>query len=59
LLRSRSYAIQPGVSLVLTRIDTSKHQGVWHGTLSVKKQHSDGHLFAFQGTFGAHRCGRD
>jgi hypothetical protein len=55
---SKYYAIQPGVSITFTRIDPARN-GVWHGSLTVKRQHFEGHLFAYAGTFAAHWCGKD
>jgi hypothetical protein len=52
------YAIQPGVSIEFTRVDTTK-TGVWHGKLTVKRQTSEGHLFSYAGTFAAHWCPND
>lgn len=49
------YAIQPGVQVVFTRVDTTKH-GVWHGSLTVKKQTFEGHVFSYAGTFAAQWC---
>jgi len=49
------YGIQPNTSITFTRVDTTKN-GVWHGRLTVKKQTSSGHVFAYSGTFAAQWC---
>src|SRR5262249_62427920 len=51
------YAVQPGVKLVLTRVDASLN-AVWHGTVSVPTTHFEGKTFSFDGTFAARWCGR-
>jgi hypothetical protein len=55
---NKYFAIQPGASITFTRVDTS-HPGVWHGRLTVKRQHFEGRLFSYKGTFAARWCGRD
>jgi hypothetical protein len=55
---SKYYAIQPGASITFTRIDPARN-GVWHGSLTVKRQRFEGHIFAYAGTFAAHWCGKD
>ena len=55
---SKYYAIQPGASITFTRVDPARN-GVWHGNLTVKRQHFEGHVFAYAGTFAAHWCGKD
>ncbi len=49
------YALQPGVQIVFTRVAPTKG-GVWHGSLSVKKQTFEGHVFSYAGTFAAQWC---
>ena len=51
------YTIQPGVRLLLTRVDAARH-GLWHGRLSVPATKVEGKLFGFDGTFAAEWCGR-
>ena len=51
------YAVQPGVKLVLTRID-AKPKALWHGRLTVPLTHFEGKTFSFTGTFAAGWCGR-
>ena len=51
------YAVQPGVKLVLTRID-AKPKALWHGRLTVPLTHFEGKTFSFAGTFSASWCGR-
>jgi hypothetical protein len=51
------YAVQPGVKLVLTRVDASPN-GVWHGTVAVPTTRFEGKTFSFEGTFAARWCGR-
>ena len=46
----------PGVRLVFTRIDPRKN-GVWHGSLTVKKLMYQGHAYSYKGTFAARWCG--
>lgn len=55
---SKYFAIQPGASVTLTHVDPAK-AGVWHGSLTVKKQRFDGHVFSYSGTFAARWCGKD
>jgi hypothetical protein len=49
-------AVQPGVGLFLTRIDTRKG-GVWHGGVRVAKQTIKGRTYSYDGTFAARWCG--
>jgi hypothetical protein len=51
------YAVQPGVKLILTRID-AKPKALWHGRLTVPSTHFEGKTFSFTGTFAASWCGR-
>jgi hypothetical protein len=51
------YAVQPGVKLVLTRVDATP-SALWHGTLAVPTTRFEGKTFAFDGTFSARWCGR-
>jgi hypothetical protein len=51
------YSVQPGVKLVLTRVDAKKSK-LWHGKLSVPKTTVSGKTFAFKGTFAARWCGK-
>jgi hypothetical protein len=55
---SKYFAIQPGASITFTRVDPAK-TGVWHGSLTVKRQRFDGHVFSYSGTFAARWCGKD
>ncbi len=55
---NKYYALQPGVSITFTRIDTST-RGVWHGRLTIRHQRFEGRVFSFKGTFAARWCGRD
>lgn len=55
---SKYFAIQPGASITFTRVDPARN-GVWHGSLTVKRQHFDGHVFSYSGTFAARWCGKD
>ena len=55
---SKYFAIQPGASITLTHVDPARN-GVWHGSLSVKRQRFDGHVFSYSGTFAARWCGKD
>jgi hypothetical protein len=55
---SKYYAIQPGASITFTHVDP-KHNSLWHGTLTVKKQKFEGHTFSYSGTFAALWCGKD
>jgi len=55
---NKYYAIQPGVSMTITRADPTTN-GVWHGDVTVSKQQSDGKTFSYRGTFAAHWCGKD
>src|SRR5262245_16954200 len=55
-LKDHYVAVQPGVQLVLTRVDPSKG-GTWHGRLSVRKTTYKGKVYAFTGTFAARWCG--
>jgi hypothetical protein len=47
---------QPGVSIVFTRIDTSR-SGVWHGHIRVPRQTFNKKTYSFNGTFAARWCG--
>jgi hypothetical protein len=51
------YAVQPGVTLVLTRVDP-RPGALWHGRLTVPLTHFEGKTFSFAGTFAARWCGR-
>jgi hypothetical protein len=55
---NKFFSIQPGASVTFTRVDAAKG-GVWHGTVTVKQQHFQGHLFSYSGTFSAAWCGKD
>jgi len=55
---NKYFAIQPGASVTFTHVDAAKG-GVWHGTVTVKKQHFQGHVFSYSGTFSAAWCGKD
>jgi len=55
---TKYFAIQPGVSVTFTRADPA-HNGLWHGSLTVKRQHFEGHVFSYAGTFAARWCGKD
>jgi len=55
--RTHYYAVQPGVRLVLTRVDARQNR-LWHGRLHVPLTHFEGKLFSFTGTFAAGWCGR-
>ena len=55
---SKYYAIQPGASITFTHPDPARN-GVWHGALTVKRQHFEGHVFSYSGTFAAHWCGKN
>lgn len=55
---NKYFAIQPGASITLTRVNPARNS-TWHGRLTVKRQHFEGHLFSYSGTFAAHWCGRD
>lgn len=55
---NKYFAIQPGASVTFTRIDPA-HNGMWHGSLTVKKQKFEGHTFSYSGTFAATWCGKD
>jgi hypothetical protein len=52
------YAVQPKVSLVLTRVGAAK-SGEWHGTVSVPETRFEGKSFAFDGSFAARWCGKE
>jgi hypothetical protein len=32
--------------------------GAWHGTVTVKQQHFQGHVFSYSGSFSAAWCGK-
>jgi hypothetical protein len=51
------YAVQPGVKLVLTRVDATPN-ALWHGRLTVPVTHFEGKTFSFSGTFAAGWCGQ-
>ena len=55
---NKYFAIQPGASITFTRVDPT-HNGVWHGSLTVKAQQFEGHQFSYSGTFAAVWCGKD
>jgi len=55
--RTHYYSVQPGVRLMLTRIDARKGKQ-WHGRLTVPKTTVSGKTFTFKGTFAARWCGR-
>ena len=56
--RTHYYSVQPGVRLVLTRVD-AKRNALWHGRLTVPKTQISGKNYAsFKGTFAARWCGR-
>jgi hypothetical protein len=55
---SKYFAIQPGASITFTHVDPARN-GVWHGSLTVKRQHFEGHVFSYTGTFAARWCGKD
>jgi hypothetical protein len=57
VLHGHYVAVQPGVKLVLTRVD-SRRGGVWHGRLTVKKQTLNGKAYAYSGTFAARWCAK-
>lgn len=52
------YAVQPGVKLVLTRVD-AKPKAEWHGRLTVPRTRFEGKRFSFSGTFAAAWCGKE
>jgi hypothetical protein len=52
------FAIQPGASITFTRVDPA-HNSLWHGSVTVKRQHFEGHLFSYSGTFSARWCGKN
>lgn len=56
VLQGHYVAVQPGVHLVLTRIDPHPN-GVWHGQLTVKAV-LNGKAYAYAGTFAARWCGK-
>jgi hypothetical protein len=56
VLRGHYVAVQPGVRLVLTRIDPHPN-GVWHGRLTVNAV-LHGKVYAYAGTFAARWCGK-
>lgn len=47
-------AVQHGVRLILTRVDTSR--GVWHGRLAVRATRIGGRPYSYNGTFAARWC---
>ncbi len=55
--RTHYYAVQPGVRLVLTRVDAKRNKH-WHGKLFVPTTRIEGKTFSFAGTFAARWCGR-
>ena len=55
---NKYFAIQPGASVTFTRIDPAPN-GLWHGSLTVKRQRFQGHVFSYKGTFAARWCGKD
>ena len=55
VLEGHYVAVQPGVRLVLTRVDPRRN-GVWHGRLTVKTASLDGRTYAYAGTFAARWC---
>ena len=55
---SKYYAIQPGASITFTHVDP-KIGSTWHGSVTVKKQTFEGHVFSYAGTFAARWCGKD
>ncbi len=55
---NKYFAIQPGASITFTSIDPA-HNSRWHGTLTVKRQRFEGHVFSYSGTFAALWCGKD
>jgi hypothetical protein len=56
--RTHYYSVQPGVGLMLTRVDAMRN-ALWHGRLSVPKTQISGKNYAsFNGTFAARWCGR-
>jgi len=57
VLSDHYIAVQPGVRLTFTRIDTGK-SGVWHGRLNVAKQTFKGRAYSYNGTFAARWCGK-
>ena len=57
VLQGHYIAVQPGVHLVLTRVDPHPN-GLWHGRLTVNKTVLHGKAYAFEGTFAARWCGK-
>jgi hypothetical protein len=55
---NKYFAIQPGASITFTRVDPGRN-GKWHGSLIVKRQRFEGHVFSYSGTFSALWCGKD
>ena len=55
---SKYFAIQPGASITFTCVDPARNSA-WHGSLTVERQHFEGHLFSYNGTFAAVWCGKD
>ena len=55
---NKYFAIQPGASITFTHVSPARNS-TWHGRLTVKRQHFEGHLFSYKGTFAAHWCGKD
>ena len=55
---NKYFAIQPGASITFTRVDPARN-GLWHGSVTVKRQRFEGHLFSYSGTFAAVWCGKD
>ena len=55
---SKYFAIQPGASITFTRVDPTPN-GLWHGSVTVKRQRFEGHVFSYSGTFSARWCGKD
>lgn len=52
------FAIQPGASVTFTHVDPAPGSK-WHGSVTVKRQRFEGHLFSYNGTFAARWCGKD
>ena len=55
---SKYFAIQPGASITFTHVNPARNSR-WHGILTVKRQHFEGHLFSYSGTFAALWCGKN
>jgi len=52
------FAIQPGASVTFTHVDPARNSE-WHGSVTVKQQRFEGHVFSYSGTFAALWCGKD